>query len=49
MGAELKEVYLVMGQYVMIIVSEAPDDETISKLALFIPSKGAVCTETLRA
>lgn len=49
MGAELKEFYLVMGQYDIIIISEAPDDETVSKLALTIGSKGAIRTETLRA
>ena len=27
MGAELKEFYLVMGQYDMVVVGEAPDDE----------------------
>jgi len=48
-GAELKEFYLVMGQYDMVIVAEAPDDETVSKLALIIGSAGAVRTETLRA
>ncbi len=49
MGAELKEFYLVMGRYDIIIISEAPDDETISKLALSIGSKGAIRTETFRA
>jgi len=49
MGAELKEFYLVMGRYDIIIVSEAPNDETISKLALAIGSKGAIRTETFRA
>ncbi len=49
MGAELKEFYLVMGRYDIIIISEAPNDETISKLALAIGSKGAIRTETFRA
>ena len=48
-GAELKQFYLVMGQYDMVVVSEAPDDETVAKLALAIGSGGAVRTETLRA
>ncbi len=48
-GAELKEFYLVMGQYDMVVISEAPDDETVAKLALTIGSGGAVRTETLRA
>ena len=49
MGAELKEFYLVMGQYDIVCVCEAPDDETVAKLALSIGSAGAVRTETLRA
>jgi len=48
-GAELKEFYLVQGRYDIVIVSEAPDDETVAKLALAIGSKGAIRTETLRA
>ena len=49
MGAELKEFYLVTGQYDMVVVAEAPDDETIAKLILSVGSRGAVRTETLRA
>ena len=49
MGAELKEFYLVMGHYDAVIISEAPDDETVAKLALAIGAKGAIRTETLRA
>jgi uncharacterized protein with GYD domain len=49
MGAELKQFYLVMGQYDMVVVGEAPDDETAAKLSLAIGSKGAIRTETMRA
>jgi uncharacterized protein with GYD domain len=49
MGAELKEFYLVTGQYDMVVVSEAPNDETVAKVALAIASRGAIRTETLRA
>jgi len=49
MGAELKEFYLVMGQYDMVVISEAPDDQTVAKLALAIGSAGAIRTETFRA
>ena len=48
-GAELKEFYLVMGRYDMVCITEAPDDETVAKLALTIGSGGAVRTETLHA
>jgi len=49
MGAQLKQWFLVMGQYDAVVVSEAPDDETVAKLALVIGSLGNVHTETLRA
>jgi len=49
MGAEVKEFYLLMGRYDTLIIAEAPDDETIAKLALAIGSKGNVRSETLRA
>jgi uncharacterized protein with GYD domain len=49
MGAELKQFYLVAGQYDIVTVIEAPNAETIAKCALNLGSKGAVSTETLRA
>ncbi len=49
MGAELRQWYLVMGQYDAVVISEAPNDETIAKLALAIGSQGSVRTESLRA
>jgi len=49
LGAELKEFYLVTGRYDIIVVAEAPNDETIAKCALDLASKGNVTTETIRA
>ena len=49
LGGELKEFYLVMGQYDMIVISEAPDNETAARAALTLGSAGSVRTETLRA
>ena len=49
MGAEIKEFYLVMGQYDMVVIFEAPNEETVAKLTLSVGSKGAVRTETLHA
>lgn len=49
MGAELKQWYLVSGQYDAVVIGEAPDDETAMKLALLIGSQGNVRTETLMA
>jgi uncharacterized protein with GYD domain len=48
-GADIKQIYLVMGRYDVVIVSEAPDDETAAKLALATGMQGNVQSETLRA
>ena len=48
-GATLKDFYMVMGQYDMVIIAEAPNDTAIAKALLSVASKGAVQTETLRA
>ncbi len=48
-GSKLKEFYLVIGRYDMIVIAEAPDRETVAKLALSIGSAGAIRTETLQA
>ena len=49
MGAELKEWYLVMGQYDAIVIAEAPNDKIDAKIALSVGAKGDIRTETLRA
>ena len=49
LGAEIKALYLVMGQYDVVALVEAPDDTVAAKAALAIGSKGNVSTETLRA
>ena len=49
MGAELKQWYLVMGQYDAVVISEGPDDETVAKLLLVIGAQGNIRTETFRA
>jgi uncharacterized protein with GYD domain len=48
-GAEVKGFYLVMGAYDAVVVAEAPDDETMAKLALGIGAQGTSRSETLRA
>lgn len=48
-GAEIKEFYALLGRYDTAFIAEAPDDETIARLALAIGSKGNVRSETLRA
>ena len=49
MGARIKEFYLVMGQYDMVVIAEAPDDETIAKLSLAIAAAGDSYSESCRA
>lgn len=48
-GAEIKHVFLVMGRYDIVVISEAPDDETAARLALATGMQGNITTETLRA
>jgi uncharacterized protein with GYD domain len=48
MGATLKEIYWTLGQYDIVAVSEAPDDETATAFALALSSQGNVRTTTLR-
>lgn len=49
MGAEIKDFYLLIGTYDLIVIIEAPDDETAAKLALSIGKQGHIRTETIRA
>jgi len=48
MGGELKSFYLTMGRYDAVAISEGPDDETATKLAMTIGATGAIRTETFR-
>ena len=49
LGAELKQWYLVTGQYDFVLILEAPNDETVAKLMLAIGSHGNIRTQTSRA
>ena len=48
-GAKIKDFYLVMGKYDIVIIAEAPNDEAITKTSLILGSKGNVRTRTSRA
>ncbi|HEV8658002.1 MAG TPA: GYD domain-containing protein [Thermoanaerobaculia bacterium] len=48
-GAKLKDFYLVLGEYDIVIVVEAPSDEVVAKVSLMLGSKGNVRTNTFRA
>ncbi len=49
LGATLREVYLLMGQYDYVVIGDAPDDETMARVALAIAGQGNVRTQTFRA
>jgi uncharacterized protein with GYD domain len=48
-GGTMPSFYLTMGQYDFVAISEAPDDETFTRVLLQIVSSGNVSTETLKA
>jgi uncharacterized protein with GYD domain len=50
LGVEWKRSYLLMGgEYDVLVVLEAPDEETIARFALLGTMSGAVSTRTMRA
>src|SRR3989304_5091032 len=48
-NVKVREIHWTMGRYDVVVVAEAPDDETISRLTLGVGVMGNVKTETLRA
>ncbi len=48
-GGKLKRFYMTIGQHDMVIVVEAPNDETYAKVMLAIASRGGVRSQTLKA
>jgi uncharacterized protein with GYD domain len=48
-GGNLRELYMVMGEYDLVVISEAPDDESYTRAILTIASGGAVRTTTMKA
>jgi len=49
LGCEFKDLYLTIGAYDIVATFEAPDDESMARLALTIASAGNVRTTTLKA
>ena len=49
MGAKITQAFWTMGAYDVILVLEAPDDETASAFAAKLGSLGHVKTQTMRA
>ena len=48
-GGEVKGFYMVTGQYDMVTIVEAPNDDVVARIALATASKGSLNGETLRA
>ena len=48
-GGKITSVYMLMGQYDLAVVIEAPDDATLARFSLALGAKGGVRTETMRA
>ena len=49
MGATLIASYWLMGRYDLGVIVEAPNDETVSRIALAVAKQGIARTETMRA
>jgi uncharacterized protein with GYD domain len=48
-GCEMKEVYWTMGQYDIVSIVEAPDEQSFAAFGFAIGSAGNIRTQTLRA
>jgi uncharacterized protein with GYD domain len=48
LGAELQQLYFAMGTYDYVVIAEAPDDETMTRVALAVSGQGNVRTNTFR-
>ena len=48
-GATVKELFWTLGQYDIVAIVEAPDDETMTAIGLNTGKAGNVRTQTLRA
>ena len=48
-GVKIKDTYLTMGQYDLVCIVDAPDDESFATAMLSLAAQGNVKTETLKA
>lgn len=48
-GGKVKGFYMVTGQYDIVVITEAPNDDAMAKVTLATGTKGGIKTETLRA
>jgi uncharacterized protein with GYD domain len=49
MKSKVKDFYMTTGAVDMVMVLEAPDDETVAKFALTVAAGGNIRTTTLKA
>ena len=49
MGCEVREFYMTTGACDMVVISDAPDDETMAKFTLTLGMGGNVRTTTMKA
>ncbi len=49
MGGRFIAYYLTLGQFDAVVIAEAPDDETVAKLAMKVAGAGNVRTTPMRA
>jgi uncharacterized protein with GYD domain len=48
-GCEMKEIYWTLGQYDIVSIIEAPDDQSLTAFGLALGSAGNIRTEVMRA
>lgn len=48
-GCEMKEFFMTIGAYDMVVMIEAPDDESVAKFSLALGAGGNIRTMTLKA
>ena len=48
-GVDIKDFYMTMGEHDMVLVMDAPNDESLAKFILATGSAGNVRTKTLKA
>jgi uncharacterized protein with GYD domain len=48
-GCEMKDFFMTIGAYDMVVMMEAPDDDAAAKFSLALASTGSVRTTTMKA
>lgn len=49
LGIKVKEAYMTMGAYDVVLIAEAPSDEVMAAWSLSVGSQGNIRTQTMRA